>query len=533
MPTQHALARGLPSFSDHPTGERMPTARAAHVSLALLALALSWTLAPMLHGGAPYDNAEELVWAGSLEWGYYKHPPLPTWIIGALVRLFGRELWLTYAAGMACACLALWFMWRLGCEITTPWRAAMATAWASLIAYHSVLGLDYNHNTVQLAPLAAFWWCLYRVTRPSPAVAGRRWGLALGVCAGLALLTKYSALVQFVVAGGFVAVSGRWRDSAVRLELAIALLVCTLLVAPHAAWVLTHPQGSLGYARAAMVPLSSPLDSARDLLHVGAAQFTRLLPMLAAVGLTLLAARFGAPRGVLAAARPATEPNAQFNRRFVRWAALGPMQLALAFALTTRTKLSSFWLSTFFLPWGLLALEWLAAPASPAAARLQWRYTMVATIAIQLVMLVGHGIGPGWLADHFGRACRANLPAVEVSQAMQDLWHRHQPASPLAVVAGETWFAGSVAVHTSRQTMVLIDGDLTKSPWLDADRLRRCGALVLLHDTPGYKRASPTLDALYARTTVRGTWQRRWTQGDHGPELQLRWGIVPAQAACT
>ena len=29
----------------------------------------------------PIDNIEQLTWVRSLEWGYYKHPPLPTWLL--------------------------------------------------------------------------------------------------------------------------------------------------------------------------------------------------------------------------------------------------------------------------------------------------------------------------------------------------------------------------------------------------------------------------------------------------------------------
>ncbi|NMM79160.1 hypothetical protein B2J89_21205, partial [Acidovorax sp. SRB_24] len=29
----------------------------------------------------PADNIEQLSWMRSLQWGYYKHPPLPTWML--------------------------------------------------------------------------------------------------------------------------------------------------------------------------------------------------------------------------------------------------------------------------------------------------------------------------------------------------------------------------------------------------------------------------------------------------------------------
>src|SRR5438045_3237006 len=69
------------------------------VLVALLALVVLWTV-PMaaFYETPPCDNVEELFWGGSLEWGYYKHPPLPSWLMGPLVSLAGRQAWLTYAA---------------------------------------------------------------------------------------------------------------------------------------------------------------------------------------------------------------------------------------------------------------------------------------------------------------------------------------------------------------------------------------------------------------------------------------------------
>ena len=29
----------------------------------------------------PMDNIEQTIWSASFEWGYYKHPPLPTWLM--------------------------------------------------------------------------------------------------------------------------------------------------------------------------------------------------------------------------------------------------------------------------------------------------------------------------------------------------------------------------------------------------------------------------------------------------------------------
>ena len=47
----------------------------------------------------PADNIEQLTWVRSLEWGYYKHPPLPTWLLWLPVKVFGLSAWASYGVG--------------------------------------------------------------------------------------------------------------------------------------------------------------------------------------------------------------------------------------------------------------------------------------------------------------------------------------------------------------------------------------------------------------------------------------------------
>src|SRR5258706_9738206 len=57
-------------------------------ALFALAQALLWSLAFSLTYKAPaLDGAEQFVWAFSLENGYWKHPPLPSWIFHALLQV--------------------------------------------------------------------------------------------------------------------------------------------------------------------------------------------------------------------------------------------------------------------------------------------------------------------------------------------------------------------------------------------------------------------------------------------------------------
>ena len=48
------------------------------------------------------DSLEQFAWAHGVELGYWKHPPLPTWLIIAPIRLIGFSIYWTYALAAAC-----------------------------------------------------------------------------------------------------------------------------------------------------------------------------------------------------------------------------------------------------------------------------------------------------------------------------------------------------------------------------------------------------------------------------------------------
>ena len=69
--------------------------------LICLLISIIWWLSYILFRDAPeWDNMEELVWANSFEIGYQKHPPLPSWILYPLTKVFGKVLWLPIALGL-------------------------------------------------------------------------------------------------------------------------------------------------------------------------------------------------------------------------------------------------------------------------------------------------------------------------------------------------------------------------------------------------------------------------------------------------
>src|SRR5690606_40336583 len=73
------------------------------------------------------------------------HDALP--ILHGLTQVFGRPVWLTFFAGQLFSALALWFVWMLGREFTTPRKAFIAMLIVSTSIYFSLRGTIDRKST--------------------------------------------------------------------------------------------------------------------------------------------------------------------------------------------------------------------------------------------------------------------------------------------------------------------------------------------------------------------------------------------------
>src|SRR5690606_9894360 len=241
----------------------------------LVGMVALWTLLCAISHKAPdLDGMEELVWASSFEFGYTKHPPLPSWLLYALTGIFGKPIWLVFFAGQLVSALGLWFVWRFGCEFTTPRRALIATLMVSTTMYFSLRGTIFNHNTAQLWSIAACTWLFYRALRYAKTSS---W-LWLGAVAGLSMMTKYSAVVQFAIFLVFIVVHGHWRDQRVQRGVVQAAVVFLLVISPHVYWLIDNQFAPFAYLDRSL-EMQSYAQVLKGILDFTIDQLARISPM--------------------------------------------------------------------------------------------------------------------------------------------------------------------------------------------------------------------------------------------------------------
>lgn len=428
----------------------------------------------------PVDNVEQLVWLRSLEWGYFKHPPLPTWLVGAAAAVFGVTAELTYAMGALVTLGTLALFWRQLRAMRGSRYAMLALLAALCITYYCGRLYYYNHNVVMMLWVALAVALSWRLTwRPS--LTG--W-VAMGVVTGLGMLTKYQFVIAAAVVGVWWLRLRGWSDPIHRRGAVLAVLAALLVFAPHLYWLMTHDWMPLSYASASS--LGHDLGFSQRLAQ--AVQFAadwllnRALPAwLVLGGAAWWARRQGGAQRLDAKAAPGASYD-QLSRQFLLLWGFLPLALMGLMALLGGTKLHLHW-STAFILWSVPAvMEGFAARAawtSLRTVRAAWVVFVVvqALIMVQAWMASPRGL-QGYKADHTDY-----FPAERVAASIAGQAHAVL-GGPIDIISGQQALAGAVAVRLPEQPRVLVRGDLHYSPWIQREELKTA-RVIELFSAPG------------------------------------------------
>ncbi len=488
-------------------------------------VALWTTLCAISHSAPDLDGMEELVWASSLELGYYKHPPFPSWVMHGLTQVFGRSIWLTFFAGQLCSAFALWFVWLLGREFTTPRKAFIVMLLLSTTIYFSLRGTIYNHNTAQLWSVAASTWLLYRALRYQRTST---W-LWLGAVSAIAIMTKYSAVIQFAAFFCFMLRQGSFKDSRNLKGIAGAFATFLLVASPHAYWLVLSAFQPFRYADTAL-NAQSHLDAFVQIFWFTLDQCARLSPIL-----VVMLIWWRGNRKLANTALPTAEGQgaasywaglSRWDRSFLLWVGLAPMVLTVSVSAVLGTRLQASWATTFFVLYGFYALRWMYGNE-----QINLRRIAILVVILHILMAVAYAAARGPMAWHIGRDARSTFPGPAIATEMNAIWQKHIPESPLVLVASDTWLGGNIAINSGPGVEVFVNAEYAESPWLDPATALDCGALVV-HSQLTKGEPGRALKELFNRAQWHGVTAVQWSSAK-SPVIDLHWAIIPPTKKCS
>ena len=437
-----------------------------HAVLTSAAVVVLWALWAAHFNTAQFgDNVEQFNWAQSLELGYHKHPPLPSLVLGLVIRLFGPSVYWAYVLATLCLLGTLGFTWLIGRELIGDRLAAAAVVlWGLNLSFSQRVQL-YNHNTVLVLCIAATVWFAMRATRGNPL-----WWAATGIGAGAAMLSKYQALVPL---GGLLlalALTGRLSRPRERAGLALAATTMLAVFAPHAVWMVQNDFTTLRYAADAAE--SASLWTRLGFVVAFVANQVRLaFPALLAIAICWVWMRRVQGDRIEAGDAPAAP-------RFERWmfglVGLGLLVL-LAMALLGGVSLRNHWgvqALQFFPLW--LALMWDRRIA------IDLRMLVCAALAVQALSFTLYAVehrDPHAVLS--SRRIDTAYPARRLARTAVAHWAT-ATRCPLHYVEGSVFDIGLVSLYSGGRIQVF-DSDRA-TPWVRPEDLQRDGALFVLDE---------------------------------------------------
>jgi hypothetical protein len=444
-----------------------------HPPVLALLLVVLWVGLALAVNTAQYgDHFEQFAWAQTLEWGYHKHPPLPTWLLGAAIRLGGFEPWWPSVLAAGCIGLNLVLTWRIGCWLLGAERAGLAVLLTGLQQGFAGKAQLFNHNSVMVVCVSLVVWLSLRVSQRDPRSPRTLWcWVWIGVCAGLALLAKYQSALPLLGVLVALGLSGALRHPAQRRGVALAVLLAVLMFLPHLSWVATHGWSTLAYATQAGVELTFG-ERVGSLVKFLIIQVRILGPALLLFGLAFhLAPRVTRSVETVAADPPARDPGLPERSVWLIGLVGVPVAGVAITALLGGLRLQDHWGIQTFQYFGLLL-----AAAWPASRAIDGRRILRIALVLHLIWMVAY-TAPRWIDA--ARSDRQRLdeffPAQQIADAVGDAWRGTTTGDcPLRYVRGPGFEAGLVSVYLAAHP-ASIDENLLHTPWIDPARLLEAG----------------------------------------------------------
>jgi 4-amino-4-deoxy-L-arabinose transferase-like glycosyltransferase len=191
--------------------------------------------------GLGIDEGYMVAAGRQLRLGYFDHPPIAWWLAWVAAHLAGSDSPIVVRLPfIGLFALTTWLMYR----VTAALFAARAGLWAAVLAnLCPVIGVTAGTWVLPDGPLfAALLGATLCLIAALPAEARSAWGwwLGAGICAGLALSSKYSAGLTILGAIAFLMTEREGRRWLSRPHLYVAGLAALVVFTPVLIWNARH-----------------------------------------------------------------------------------------------------------------------------------------------------------------------------------------------------------------------------------------------------------------------------------------------------
>ena len=485
MPTQKSLVLRRMHCKDRVQKSHFSQALSLESSSSLALLVLLFGLFWFGHLSsvaltAPMDNIEQWVWSHSLQWGYHKHPPLPTWLLSLPQILTGPTTFTSQILGSLCTLTAAMIFASLVRQIWGAHGAFIAVLAGLCITFYNGRLNYYNHNVLLMLCVSLSAYCWWKIV-----TTGRtHWWVLLGISAGSGMLSKYQYLLVAAPSAYLIWQLKPWRSKQQLRGLGLAILTATLLCLPHVWWLLHQDLANspIQYALKTSRPeflqsVATVANRLRSGIWLMDLLFNRCLP---AIFFLLIVKALGRPSTNKPIERSTSISGTQF---LLIWGILPPVCITFL-GLGLGMDLQMQW-GTAFALWVIPPLMiLLKLHQTQIHAKQTWFILCVFLVIQSLLMFHSYQTSAfGCCANMAPTRWRLlNTPMIAKELAASA---REAAGGRFRVIVGPTTVAGAVAIALEDHPKVMIDGNLKISPWIHPEELQGPGIIQLWSPNTG------------------------------------------------
>ena len=434
----------------------------------LIGFVLFWTLFASLsrynldiHG----DMLENFAWGIGWQLGYYKHPPLYSWISAVWLSIFPRTNFFYHMLSMTSIGVAAFGMWRISTRFFTPAQQVLLVAIVFFLPPLTFLSINYN-ATSSMAPFWALTLLFYiRGLERRQAFDA----FLVGLLGGLAMVTKYHSAVMLMAIFAHSLLDREARSIYLTRLPWLAILGFILPVAPHIYWLFDTSFITVRYAS------DQGSGNWRDVLW-SAVEFLPAMFLYALPGcILLLAHRFPQDGKPLIAVDQVRGLWSTVAGRALLAAAVLPTVFTVVIALSLDAQLSSLWSIPFF-----VFIPFLMVACLPAS--LAERYRAVVPMLLGGFCIIALLLAPTMkrYTLAIGRSNSA-VPIEDVALGVQAKWNALTD-KPLRIVSGESNFlANGMTFYAPDRPYAIQSMQLAITPWVAPLDIPRDGAAFVCY----------------------------------------------------
>lgn len=503
-------------------------------ALFILAYFVIWSIAPaFIASSVPLDVSEGINWGSELQWGYYKHPPLSSWILFGFYQLFGHVG--PYLLSQLCVISTLALVFQLGKKVMPINKALLGAALTLGVLYFSYPSLEFNHNVAQFPIWAGLCLLFYNAVTSN---RYRDW-ILLGVLGGLGMLTKYSVVFLLLPMALYLLLPNHWRLLKQPKPWLSALIMLGIF-APHLYWLSQNDWLPFTYANGRSHDSNEGGTVAAHFSWLGftLSQIVAHLPLL--VMLVLIRKQLSFKLRNLKASAADNRPaplasDTSKNLTILRYLWLAPLVLLIVISLGFGIGLRDMWGMPMWSLSGLLLASLILPNDFVMTQNKLLKYLAIWLSVVTVLMITyltfGHAIRD--------KPSRMDWPEQALSEQAYKTWDALSHC-PLDSVSGDRWLGALVAMNhpsSSRWPSQMISGPAAHSPWMTQSRLREFGTLVLTQADDGVN--LPLLEGLKGRPSVEdsgfspsqsqaveyqtGQWSIPWPNQPQAAPLLVQW----------